>query len=109
MSTQDRHEPRCGVWVRCEFSMILARMIRAVCSSLLIFASIWSFRLLVGQAPSGPVNVVDRLLLQGVEPTFHPFDGLVDPLLEGNPILPAELASYLVAVEPVGGVLAQAL
>src|SRR3954465_6490349 len=33
MSTHDRHEPRCGVWVRCEVLMMRARTSRARCLS----------------------------------------------------------------------------
>src|SRR5687768_8282822 len=102
MSTHDRHEPRCGVLVLCDVSMIRIRMVRAMSSSLPMSGA----RLMPG---SGLVHVVERLALQFREIAFYPRDAPVEALVERYPVAPSQRLPELRAVEHVGRVLAEAL
>src|SRR3954471_3383228 len=72
ISTHDRHEPRCGVFVRCEFSMMRARISRASFSrrgtSIFIRAS----------GISSLVHVALRLLLELLQVILRPLDAFVE-------------------------------
>src|SRR5262245_41430685 len=104
MSTHDRHEPRCGVLVLCEVSMIRIRMVRAMSSSFVM--SVVRFMRAPG---SGLVRVVEGLPLQLLAVGRRPFDASIEALLERYPVAPAQRFPELRAVEHVGRILAEAL
>src|SRR5258708_35626549 len=100
MSTQDRHEPRCGVLVLCEVSMMRARISRATSRRRSMLTRAGASRL---------VDIVERLGLELRVEAVDPGDRLIQPLLEGDVVGPAERLAQLGAAEQVGGVFAGAL
>src|SRR5579862_5799301 len=110
MSTHDRHDPRCGVCVLCEFSMIRARILPANVFS----SSIFTFVALVSWVSSllswlWFVYVIVRLPLEILEVGLHPSDAFIEPLIERYFVLPPQSLPQLCAVQHVSSVLAHAL
>src|SRR5947207_1932326 len=73
MSTQDRQDPRCGVLVLCEVSMMRARISRATSCRRSMLKRAGASRL---------VDIVERLRPEVLVETLDPGDGFIESLLE---------------------------
>src|ERR1700712_854023 len=111
MSVHDKHEPRCGVCVLCEFSIMRARISAASRSSSSMF-KVFAFDAYAGRAARNPlwfVLIIVRLSLEFFEIGLDPCNAFIEAAIERYFVLPAQFFPHLLAFKHVGGVLTQSL